>query len=115
VRILPDVINSALPKVRILPDVIFAITVGKHRIQAKTLEFMPIPDIVGGIQLLVPRTMINTLHSGQDAEELAWLIVETGIGEELSSHLQHIEFSHSEGVKDKRPITALALFVQQNT
>lgn len=92
----------------------FTVSFGEYRVQAKTLEFRATPDITGGIQLLIPRALFMKLPPGQDTEELAWLTVETGIGEELCSRIQHIEFSYSENVKDRQPITKLADFVKKN-
>jgi len=89
----------------------FSITVGTQRMRAKTLRFTSIPTIVGGIQLLVAKRILSDMPVEHDCEELAWLIVETGIGEELSSKLQHIEFASAESAKEKQPITKLAEFV----
>jgi len=85
----------------------FVISLGNNKINANVLSFSPIPDINNGIQLLIPHALYAKFASGGDIEELAWLIVETGIGEELSSKLQHIEFSSSETVQKKKPITEL--------
>jgi hypothetical protein len=92
----------------------FTISINKHKLNVDGIEFSTIPDIVGGVQLLIPQALVENLPLGQDTEELAWLIVETGIGEELSSKLQHVEFSSSENVKDKKPITELQNFVMRS-
>ncbi len=89
----------------------FTISVGKHRVQATSLEFAPIAEIAGGIRLLLLPSTFAELATGQDAEELGWLIVETGIGEELASRIHHVEFGNSYDVVDRRPIGRLADFV----
>ena len=45
------------------------------------------------------------LPVGQEREEMAWLIVECGIGEELSAKIKHIEFAGRERAENKHPIT----------
>lgn len=90
----------------------FLISAGKHQLQANTLEFAPIADIDCGIQLLVPRETYMKLPPAENKEELAWLIVETGLGEELTSKLKHIEFAIKENVGERNPITMLGAFLK---
>jgi len=90
----------------------FTLTVGKQRVHAKNLEFTPIPSIVAGVRLLVAQKCLVEIAKKPDSKELAWLIVETGIGEELSSKLQLIEFGSNARAKGKQPITKLAEYVE---
>jgi hypothetical protein len=67
----------------------FAITPGgQEKLQAGGLRFRRIATIEYGFELLYPGTCV----SGSGAEEAAWLIVETGIGEELAAKIGHLEF-----------------------
>ncbi len=90
----------------------FTLTLGKQRLRANSLEFTSIPTVVGGIRLLVAQECLVEMAKAHDREELAWLIVETGIGEELSSRLQHIEFACDANAEAKYPITELAEYVE---
>lgn len=90
----------------------FKLSAGQHEIDASALGFASIPDIKGGIRLVAPAQVLETL-SEQETEELAWLVVETGIGEELTGLLQHIELSSAQ-VTGKRPIAELEAYIRAN-
>lgn len=110
---LPD-----LPGWRFLPlkpprGFAFKLTIGGHQVDARSLEFAPATGIDAGIQLIVSSAVFDALPAGQEAEELAWLVVETGIGEELSGRLQHIEFAVRDGTGDCLPVTQLADYVRK--
>ena len=89
----------------------FAISVAGHRLQAKNLEFAPIADIPNGIQVVTTSNIFENLPEGKQAEELAWLIVETGIGEALTGQLRHIEFANIQLTKERRPISELETYL----
>jgi hypothetical protein len=89
----------------------FTLSVGGYELKASKLEFRLIPEIEGGVQLLIPSPLFEMLPVGQEREEMAWLIVEGGIGEELSAKLKLIEFAGMERAKNKHPITELALLL----
>jgi hypothetical protein len=91
----------------------FKLIVGGYQLDAKTLKFTPIPDISGGFQLIVSPQMLRALPTGQEAEEFAWLIVETGIGEELAGRLQHLEFVSSEEVRNGHSITEMEAYITE--
>ena len=89
----------------------FTISVGIQKLYAKTLEFSPIRGVDGGIYLVPSREVLDTLLSGDDLEEIAWLIVETGIGEELGGRIQQLEFVGKEQAGKCRPIEELEAFL----
>jgi len=90
----------------------FALTVGPERISAKSLEFAPMPGVQAGIQLFTPLSTSGVSSVNQPSEEMAWLIVETGIGEELAGRLRHVEFSDRGATLDRRPIVDLETYVK---
>ena len=90
----------------------FSLTVGEQQIDAKSLQFAPILDIKGGLQLILSSSAFDDLPIGKEAEELAWLIVETGVGEELAVQLNHLEFCKSEKIGSQHPITELEGFLK---
>jgi hypothetical protein len=90
----------------------FKLSAGPHRIDASSLEFAPIQDIKAGIQLVVPPPVLEAL-SEQEAEELAWLVVETGVGEELAGLLRHVELSSAQAA-DQHPIEELGTHIRAN-
>lgn len=71
----------------------FTLSLGEHQFSAASLKFRPHRSISRGIQLLVSEESFDELPIEDAAEELAWLIVETGVGEELCARVQHIEFA----------------------
>lgn len=89
----------------------FAISIAGERVSAKGIRFRQIPDIPSGIALVVGDDVFASLPPEDDRRELGWLIAETGLGEELSSRLTHIEFTNSSGANDTQPISDLADFV----
>ncbi|NYZ70410.1 hypothetical protein H0A36_30830, partial [Endozoicomonas sp. SM1973] len=91
----------------------FKISIGDKQLDVKNLLFTPIPNIPNGIQLVAPDDIAKSLSKGEDSEELAWLIVETGIGEKLTGKLEHIEFANSDATeKHKRPISELKNYIE---
>lgn len=90
----------------------FALSIGESRVEAKDLAFRPIPEIEAGIQLVTPPMV--PAPSGEEAEELAWLVAETGLGEELAGLLQHVEFSNAEATEERHPIGELEAYVRAN-
>jgi len=91
----------------------FRLTAGEQQISASSLEFAPFPEIEGGIHLVAPRAVIAELPE-KEAEELAWLVVETGIGEELAGRLQHIDFSGGDGIVDRHSVRELEEYVRRH-
>jgi hypothetical protein len=89
----------------------FAISVGEQTLHAEDLEFSVIRDIPMGIRLTAPPGVADLLSEGDEADELAWLTVETGIGEELAGLLEHVEYSQ-ESREGSRPITELAAYLR---
>jgi hypothetical protein len=85
----------------------FKLTVGEHELNAEELEFQPMPDINGSVQLLVPSKLFEMLPAGEERVEFAWLILESGIGEELCSNIEELDFAVAEFAKNKRPIREL--------
>lgn len=82
----------------------FSLTLGRQELRASTLSFRPIPEIKNGFALLAPGLAV----AGQGAEEAAWLIMETGVGEELAGRISHLEFGDPAQATDARPITEFA-------
>lgn len=68
----------------------FNVEVAGRTLDASQLMYVILPD--QGIGLVVPRSVMALLPEGRDTEELAWLIVEGGMGEMLAARLSHIEF-----------------------
>lgn len=89
----------------------FSINLGGFKLKANRLNFAPIEEIDCGIQLLIPHEMYSRIANTDDAEELAWLITETGIGEELSSKINHIEFADASKNKGGQNIKNIGNFV----
>lgn len=78
-------------------------------LQAKSLRFAPLSDVEGGIALLCPPESEPPAHD-LAAEEVGWLVVETGLGEEAAASLAHVEF-HAEGYEDAVPIEELGAWL----
>ena len=91
----------------------FTLTVGKYPVDAEDFAFAPLPDVDRGIHLLHPERILENL-SRKDAAELAWLVVETGIGEELASRLRHVKISDTDGGRGWHPIAELESYVREN-
>ena len=83
----------------------FTLTVDGREVEASKLEFAPIRGIDRGIQLIAGPQLLSCLPTGQEREEFGWLIVETGVGEELAGRLRHIEFAEAGKVAGQLPIT----------
>lgn len=89
----------------------FKLTVNTRELSAETIMFCPHSTVVNGFQLLVPNDIAQQLENSGDAEEIAWLIVESGIGEAAASRIQHLEFSEIESAAVKHPISQLQFAV----
>lgn len=89
----------------------FSVTVGGKKVEAKKLRFRAINGIPNGFQIVAPGMLV----SGEGAEEVAWLIVETGIGEKLSGQISHLEFGVPQDEQETRPITDLDDCIRVNT
>jgi hypothetical protein len=85
----------------------FAMTLGNTRLAAGKLRWTSVSGVRGGVRLIPSVTL--PLIDEEQAEELAWLIVETGLGEELSARLKHVEF----GVGTGRPIEELDAWARE--
>jgi hypothetical protein len=90
----------------------FQVKIGDTKIDAKTLAFAPAPDVDAGIRLILPRNVADELRIEPEATELAWLVVETGIGEELAARLEQVEFHDETGGDLRFPIENLESFVR---
>jgi hypothetical protein len=88
----------------------FELTLGASVVRAASLRFVPMPGVGHGVRLLVDAAM--PIPDRADAEEIAWLVVETGIGEELAARLAHVELGHSAGDSGERAIIDLAEHVR---
>ncbi len=86
----------------------FSLTVGNSTIDASELAFCPMDEIPSGFQLLACNSIVASLVQSDDAEELAWLIVESGVGEEVAARIQHVEFASIESAATRIPIARLA-------
>lgn len=89
----------------------FTLTLGNSPVSASRLQFEPIEDISGGVRILVESSIFLPPESA--ATEWGWLIVETGLGEELAARIPHIEVAASRPGAGARPLTALADFVNR--
>lgn len=89
----------------------FFITLGGQRLRADALRFRPLPEIENGFEFLVPDITV----SGDGAEEAAWLIAETGVGEELAGGISHLEFGNSADLAGSIPITEFASALQSDS
>jgi len=88
----------------------FSVSIGDTELEADKLEFLPDPKTPYAIRLIVP-TMLLDRVAATDVEEIAWLIVETGIGEELTSAISEISLGERDVGKPGQPISALAAYV----
>lgn len=89
----------------------FKLMLAESYINAADLSYAGIPDIEGGVQLLLSPGTLNELPA--DSQEMAWLVVETGIGEELTAKLAHVEFASRANSKDYEPIANLRNYVEK--
>lgn len=89
----------------------FTVSIENQKLDAKLLEFTPLPER-GAIALVVPPALVDQV-AGAESEELAWLIVETGIGERLAGQVQHVEFVSADRARVKWPIDQLPSYVQR--
>lgn len=87
----------------------FTVELGNRTVDARDLKYVMLPN--HGIGLVVPSEVMEFLRpEDRDTEELAWLIVEGGIGEELAAKLNHIEFVSSPQRKAK-PLEELPVYL----
>ncbi|MBZ0233060.1 MAG: hypothetical protein K8M05_12080 [Deltaproteobacteria bacterium] len=86
----------------------FNLEVGSRTLDASQLMYVDLTN--GGIGLVVSPQVFALLPEGRETEELAWLVVEGGIGEELAAQLNHIEFISAPRA-GARPIQELAAHV----
>lgn len=78
----------------------FQLDLGSIVIDASILKFSRLDHPEGGLALIASKRSIRTISALPDGgEELGWLIVETGIGEELAASITHIEFSPPRGTE----------------
>ncbi len=61
--------------------------------------------------MIPSQKVLRELLTSQEAEEIAWLIVETGIGEELAGQVEHLEFASGEDICNRYPITKLKDYI----
>jgi hypothetical protein len=90
----------------------FDISFGKHTVRASELRWRELADVPHGFALIAPQQSSIDIPSGSDGEELAWLVVETGLGEELASRIEHLEFSRT-GQARSLPIESLTSRLQR--
>jgi hypothetical protein len=86
----------------------FSITLSGQKLRADNLRFRPISEIPNGFEILAPGLSV----CGDGAEEAAWLVVETGIGEESTGRVSHLEFGDSADLTGSKPIIELATLLQ---
>ena len=89
----------------------FTITLGPYSIQAQKLSFAFIPGMHKGIRLIAAAEVVQAMRDRNAAEELAWLTVETGIGEELTGTLEHVEFAVAESDQQTHLISELRSYL----
>lgn len=87
------------------------VAIGDTELPAAELRFLPDPRTPRAIQLVVPTVLLDRV-AAQEAEELAWLVVEAGIGEELASVISEINLVEKTRGVEGQPLTALAEHVQ---
>jgi hypothetical protein len=92
----------------------FSLSVGGQRVEAGSLQFAPIPGIERAIWLVIPPWLEQDPPAGSEADEMAWLIVETGIGEELAGLLEHVEFATAKLLNGCRPLQELSEYIQSS-
>ena len=80
-------------------------------IDASTLEFSPAAGAERGIHLLLSAQSAEEIAELDD--ELAWLIVEAGIGEELCARLGEVRFAPWTEARMRWPLRQLAEYVKQ--
>ena len=85
----------------------FRITVGSRSISASDLSFIPLLETNAGFRLIRP----HYVKPGKNREELAWLVVETGLGEELAGRIQDLDFAEGKGPRGQG-IEELAAYVK---
>lgn len=89
----------------------FVLELAGRGVQASALRFEPLDDLPGSIRVLVEPS-VSLPAAAEDAEELGWLIVETGLGEELAARLAHVELAPMERPGARRPLAELAAHVR---
>ena len=90
----------------------FKVQIAGNELVAKDLGFQLIADLSRAVRLLVGQDILRDLSDSGDAEEMAWLVVETGIGERLAGYIQHIEFSATADSSEQFKIDRLAELVE---
>lgn len=83
----------------------FNLSIGNSSLCANQLEFHVESAEHARLTIVVSRQMLTALNENDQAQELAWLIIETGIGEELTSKFDDIRFGVSNG--HPQPIDSL--------
>ena len=81
----------------------FSITIAGERVRATDILFRIVDEEGTQIQLTIP----GVQPKGAGSDELAWLLVEGGLGEELASRITHIEFVSKSFDGTARPIAEL--------
>lgn len=88
----------------------FSLALGRCRIEAASLIFSPIAGTGHRLRLGLREGLPGSLPVDEDAEEMAWLIVETGIGEELAGLLEQVELCPGP-LLGGRPVSELAAYL----
>ncbi len=88
----------------------FTAAIADTELRADELAFQPDPRTPRAIRLVVPTALLDRVAT-QEAEDLAWMIVETGIGEDLASKISEINLVEKSRDVEGRPLTELAAVV----
>jgi hypothetical protein len=90
----------------------FVVTVGDSELQANDLTFIADPVKAHVIRLVAEPSALAAV-SPDDALEIGWLVVETGLGEELSSRIAALDLiSSNESNQPGESISELAEYVR---
>ena len=89
----------------------FSIGLAGQKVKAETLRYRAVAGIAQGYELIAPGLAVG----GDGAEEAAWLIVETGVGEELAGHVQHLGFRDDRAqCSDSHPICEIGQAIRSS-
>lgn len=113
VSFLPEISNWKFVALKPPRGFAFKLAIEDYEFDINTLQFSPIQDAPNSFQLLISSKVLETLPVGGESEEIAWLIVETGIGEKMASQIQHLEFMNDESSSDKYPISELENHIKE--